>query len=108
MEAPPESFAYTLLLSPDFSKPDALAVIDVRPGSPTFSQVVHTVTMPIRGTSFTTSAGTLARLRRRSQATRSSSAANLIVPGIRHVDTKPDPTKAHIHKIIEPEEFPRG
>ncbi|MGC2074759.1 MAG: hypothetical protein WA728_01730 [Xanthobacteraceae bacterium] len=27
MEAPPESFAYTLLLSPDFSKPDALAVI---------------------------------------------------------------------------------
>ena len=36
MEAPPESFAYTLLLSPDFSKPDALAVIDVKPGSPTY------------------------------------------------------------------------
>jgi hypothetical protein len=35
MEAPPESFAYTLFLSPDFSKPDALAVIDVKPGSPT-------------------------------------------------------------------------
>ena len=47
MEAPPENFAYTLLLSPDFSKPDALAVIDVKPGSATFSQVVHTVTMPI-------------------------------------------------------------
>ena len=46
MEAPPENFAYTLLLSPDFSKPDALAVIDVKPGSPTFSQIVHTVTMP--------------------------------------------------------------
>ena len=29
MEASPENFAYTLLLSPDFSKPDALAVIDV-------------------------------------------------------------------------------
>ena len=42
MEAPPESFAYTLLLSRDFSKPDALAVIDVKPGSPTFSQIVHT------------------------------------------------------------------
>jgi methanethiol oxidase len=25
MEAPPENFAYTLLLGPDFSKPDALA-----------------------------------------------------------------------------------
>ena len=33
MEAPSENFAYTLLLSPDFSKPDALAVIDVKPGS---------------------------------------------------------------------------
>jgi len=48
MEAPPENFAYTLLLSPDFSKPDALAVIDAKPGSPTFSQIVHTVTMPSR------------------------------------------------------------
>jgi selenium-binding protein 1 len=46
MEAPPENFAYTLLLSPDFSKPDALAVIDTKPGSPTFSQIVHPVTMP--------------------------------------------------------------
>src|SRR5215471_14800166 len=46
MEAPPENFAYTLLLSPDFSKPDALAVIDTKPGSSTFSQIVHTVTMP--------------------------------------------------------------
>jgi methanethiol oxidase len=49
MEAPPENFAYTLLLSPDFSKPDALAVIDAKPGSPTFSQIVHTVTMPYKG-----------------------------------------------------------
>jgi hypothetical protein len=29
MEASPENFAYTLLLSPDFSKPDGLAVVDV-------------------------------------------------------------------------------
>src|SRR5262249_24162971 len=35
MEAPPENFAYTLLLSPDFSQPDALAVIDTKPGTPT-------------------------------------------------------------------------
>ncbi len=34
MEAPPKNFAYTVLLSPDFSKPDALAVIDVNPNSP--------------------------------------------------------------------------
>jgi len=36
MEAPPENFAYTLLLSPDASQPNALAVIDVKPGSPTY------------------------------------------------------------------------
>ena len=29
MEAPAESLAYTVLLSPDRSKPDALAVVDV-------------------------------------------------------------------------------
>ena len=52
MEAPAENFVYTLLLSPDFSKPDALAVIDVKPGSPTFSQIVHTVTMPYKGDEF--------------------------------------------------------
>jgi hypothetical protein len=52
MEAPPETFAYTLMLSPDFSKPDALAVIDVKSGSPTFSQVVHTVMMPNKGDEF--------------------------------------------------------
>jgi selenium-binding protein 1 len=49
MEAPPEDFAYTLVLSPDFSNPDALAVIDVKPGSPTYSQIAHTVTMPYKG-----------------------------------------------------------
>src|SRR4030081_3639136 len=52
MESPAESFAYTLLLSPDFSKPDALAVIDVKPGSPTYCQVVHTVTLPNKGDEF--------------------------------------------------------
>ena len=37
------------MLSPDGSQPDALAVIDVKPGSPTYSQVVHTVPMTHRG-----------------------------------------------------------
>jgi 56kDa selenium binding protein (SBP56) len=76
MEAPPENFAYTLLLSLDFSKPDALAVIDTKPGSSTFSQIVHTVTMPNKETSSTISVGTPARRHcRRSPATPSSSAA---------------------------------
>src|SRR5205085_5293871 len=52
METTPENFAYTLLLSPDFSNHDALAVIDVKPDSPTFSQIVHTLSMPYKGDEF--------------------------------------------------------
>jgi selenium-binding protein 1 len=52
MEAPAENFAYTVMLSPDFSKPDALRVVDVNPSSPTYSQMVHTVTMPNKGDEF--------------------------------------------------------
>jgi selenium-binding protein 1 len=110
MEAPPENFAYTLLLSPDLSKPDALAVIDVKPGSPTFSQIVHTVTMPNKGDEFhhfgwNACSSSLSPLTGHAFLER----RYLIIPGLRSsriyiVDTKPDPTKANIHKIIEPEE----
>ena len=110
MEAAPENFAYTLLLSPDFSKPDALAVIDVKPGSPTFSKVVHTVTMPNKGDEFhhfgwNACSSSLSPLTGHAFLER----RYLIIPGLRSsriyiVDTKPDPTKAKICKIIEPEE----
>src|SRR3982075_3921849 len=111
MEAPPENFAYTLLLSPDFSKPDALAVIDVKPGSSTFSQVVHTLTMPNKGDEFhhfgwNACSSALSPLTGHAFLER----RYLIIPGIRSsriyiVDTKPDPAQAKIHKIIEPEEI---
>lgn len=111
MEAPPERFAYTLLLSPDFSKPDALAVIDVKPGSSSFGQVVHTVTMPNKGDEFhhfgwNACSSALSPLTAHTFLER----RYLIIPGIRSsriyvIDTKPDPTQAKIHKIIEPEEI---
>ena len=110
MEAPPKNFAYTLLLSPDFSKPDALAVIDAKPGSPTFSQIVHTVTMPYKGDEFhhfgwNACSSALSPLTGHAFLER----RYLIIPGLRSsriyiVDTKPDPTQAKIHKVIEPEE----
>lgn len=110
MEAPAENFAYTLLLSPDFSKPDALAVIDVKPGSPTYSKIVHTVTMPNKGDEFhhfgwNACSSALSPLAGHAFLER----RYLIIPGLRSsrvyiVDTKPDPTQARIHKIIEPEE----
>ena len=109
-EAPPENFAYTLLLSPNFSKPDALAVIDVKKGSPTYSQIVHTVPMPNKGDEFhhfgwNACSSALYPLTGHAFIER----RYLIIPGLRSsriyvVDTKPDPTQAKIHKIIEPEE----
>ena len=110
MEAPPENFAYTLLLSPDFSKPDALAVIDVKPGSKTYSQIVHTVTMPNKGDEFhhfgwNACSSALSPLTGHAFVER----RYLIIPGLRSsriyvIDTKPSPLEAKIHKIIEPEE----
>ena len=111
MEAPAENFAYTALLSPDFSKPDALAVIDVKPGSPTYSKIVHTVTMPYKGDEFhhfgwNACSSSLSPLTGHAFQER----RYLIIPGIRSsriyvIDTKPDPTQAKIHKIIEPDEI---
>ena len=111
MEAPAEEFAYTVLLSPDFSQPDALAVIDVKPGSPTYSRVVHTVPMPNKGDEFhhfgwNACSSSLSPLTGHAFLER----RYLIIPGMRSsriyiVDTKPHPTQARIHKIIEPEEI---
>ena len=52
MQAPPEKLAYTVTLSPDFSRPDALAVVDLDPGSKSFGKIVHTVIMPNKGDEF--------------------------------------------------------
>ena len=110
MEAPPENFAYTLLLSPDFSRPDALAVIDAKPASPTYGKIVHTLTMPNKGDEFhhfgwNACSSALSPLTGHAFVER----RYLIIPGLRSsriyiVDTKPDPAKPQIHKIIEPEE----
>ena len=45
MEAERERIAYTVLLSPDGSKPDALAVVDVDPGSATYGRMVRSRTV---------------------------------------------------------------
>ena len=52
MPAPLENFASVLMLSPDFSQPDGLGVVDVKPGSKNYGKIVHTVMMPNRGGKF--------------------------------------------------------
>src|SRR5450432_2379568 len=111
MEAPAENFAYTLMLSPDFSRPDGLAVVDVNPTSKDYGKIVHQVIMPNKGDEFhhfgwNACSSALSPLSGHAFLER----RYLIIPGIRSsriyvVDTKPDPTKAKIHKIIEPEEI---
>ena len=110
MEAPAEKYAYCLLLSPDFSQPDGLAVVDVDPKSSHYSKIVHTVIMPNKGDEFhhfgwNACSSALSPLSGHAFLER----RYLIIPGLRSsriyvIDTKPDPTKAKIHKIIEPEE----
>jgi selenium-binding protein 1 len=102
------------LLRPNNVKPDAMAVVDIDPGSPDDCRTVHQVELthpgdelhhfgwnvwssmlcPLTGHPFT---------ERR----------YLIVPGIRSsrlyiIDTKPDATQAKIVKVIEPEELLRS
>jgi selenium-binding protein 1 len=110
IEAPAEKFAYTLLLSPDSSRPDALAVVDVDPASSQYGSIVHTVTMPHKGDEFhhfgwNACSSALSPLTGHAFIER----RYLIIPGLRSsriyvIDTKPHPTQAKIHKIIEPEE----
>src|SRR6185436_10485910 len=110
MEAPPETYAYTLLLSPDFSQPDALAVVNVDRASGDYGKIVHTVVMPNKGDEFhhfgwNACSSALYPLSGHAFLQRRF----LIIPGMRSsriyvIDTEGGPTRAKIHKIIEPEE----
>ncbi len=111
MSAPVETFAYTLMLSPDGSRPDGLAVVNVDPASGDFGKVVHTVMMPNTGDEFhhfgwNACSSALSPLTGHAFLQR----RYLIIPGIRSsriyvIDTWPSPAEAKIHKIIEPEEL---
>src|ERR671924_240815 len=111
MQAPPERLAYVATVSAlGDGRPDAMAVVDVDPRSPTYSQMVGQVDMPYPGDElhhFGWNACSAAlcpyaphpHIERR----------YLVVPGIRSsriyiLDTKPDPAQPRIVKVIEPEE----
>ena len=111
MKAAPETLAYVAAFDPDRKTPDAIAVVDVDPKS---QVLLDRSSAPWRcrtpATSCITSAGTpappaCAPTRRIAHAER----RYLVVPGLRssriHIlDTKPDPRKPKIVKVIEPAE----
>jgi selenium-binding protein 1 len=49
MEAPAETLAFTLMLSPDFSQSDGIAVIDLDTQSDTYGQIVHSGHRALQG-----------------------------------------------------------
>ena len=109
MEAPAEKLAFTLMLSPDFSQPDGLAIVDVDPTSKTYGEIVHQVIVPTKGDEFhhfgwNACSSALSPLTGHAFLER----RYLIVPGIRssriYIFDVKEPLKAKIHKVIEPEE----
>ena len=110
MQAPVENLAFTLMLSPDGSQPDGLAVVDVDPASKTYGQIVNSLFMPNKGDEFhhfgwNACSSALSPLTGHAFLER----RYLIIPGIRSsriyvIDVK-DPMDLKIHKTIEPEEL---
>jgi selenium-binding protein 1 len=49
MKAPAEKFAYVAAFDPTRQKPDAIAVVDVDPGSKTYANILGNVEMPSVG-----------------------------------------------------------
>jgi selenium-binding protein 1 len=108
--APAEKLAYVAEFDPERERPDAIAVVDVQPGSSTYAKIVGRVPMPNAGDELHHFGW---------NACSSSLCPNaphphlerrfLVVPGLRssriHVlDTQPDPRQPKIVKVIEPAE----
>jgi selenium-binding protein 1 len=108
MQAPPERFAYVAVLRTD-GRPDALAVVDVDPSSPTHSSVIHTVEFPHVGDEvhhfgWNACSSALCPSAPHPHVER----RYLVVPGLRSsriyiVDTRPSPERPHIARMIDPE-----
>jgi selenium-binding protein 1 len=106
-EAPSEELAYVALLNPKQERPDALGVVDTNPESSSYGQLVGQVDMPEVGdelhhfgwnacSSHLCPWAPHAHIERR----------YLIAPGIHSsrihvIDTKPDPRKPEIVKVID-------
>jgi methanethiol oxidase len=113
MGAPRERFAYVASIDPTRRSPDRLEVIDVDPDSSKYGQRVGHLDMPHAGDElhhfgWNACSATLCPYAAHPHVDR----RYLIVPGLRSsriyiVDTKPDPMRPHIVKVIEPDEVAR-
>lgn len=110
MKAPAETLAYVASFDPRRQVPDGIAVVDVDPKSSTYSRIVNTVAMPKAGDElhhfgWNACSSCLCPNAPHPHVER----RYLVVPGLRssriHIlDTKADPRKPAIVKVIEPAE----
>jgi selenium-binding protein 1 len=110
MKAAPETLAYVAAFDPNRKRPDAIAVVDVNPKSKSYSQIIGSTAMPNAGDElhhfgWNACSSCLCPNAPHAHAER----RYLVVPGLRssriHIlDTKPDPKKPKIVKVIEPQE----
>ncbi|MBA3346287.1 MAG: selenium-binding protein [Gemmatimonadales bacterium] len=108
-EAPPEELAYLAMLSPNASRPDAIGVVDVKPGSNSYGRLVGQFDMPNVGDElhhfgWNACSASLCPWAPHPHVER----RYLVVPGINssriHIlDTKPNPRRPELVKTIEPE-----
>jgi len=106
--APPETLGYVALVEPtQEGRPDALGVIDLQPGSSDYGSIVSTLEMPNIGDElhhfgWNACSAALCPSAPRPHVER----RYLLVPGLRSsritvVDTKPDPRRPVLHKVID-------
>src|SRR5438067_3669826 len=111
MQAPKETLAYVAALNANGNgKPDAMVVVDVDPASKSFGQIVGRTDMPNAGDElhhfgWNACSSALCPYAAHPHVER----RYLVVPGLRSsrihiIDTKPDPRKPKIVKVIEPED----
>jgi methanethiol oxidase len=107
-EAPPEKLAYLAMLSPGGTRPDAIGVVDVDPDSRSYGRLLGQVDMPNTGDElhhfgWNACSASLCPWAPHPHVER----RYLVVPGINssriHIlDTKSDPRRPEMVKVIEP------
>ncbi len=114
MQAPQEELAYVAILDPQRKSPDLLAVVDVDPASGQYGQITERVQMPHTGDElhhfgWNACSSCFCPYAPHPHMDR----RYLIVPGLRSsrihvIDTKPDPRRPRIVKVIEPDTVMRA
>lgn len=112
-QAPPERFAYVAAFDPERKQPDEIAVVDLDPSSSQYANIVSRLPMPNVGDElhhfgWNACSSCLCPNAPHPHTDR----RYLVVPGLRSsriyiLDTRPDPLKPSIAKIIEPETIAR-